>query len=142
MFNASHIHPMVVHFPIALIMVAFLADFLGLFIKKEKCLSVMGFYLLILGTLAAIVAWSTGYFFTSEMDGEPGKARELHELFATLTLISVIITLVFRFVIFRFKLINIRFKYGYMLLFFCAFILVSITGYLGGDLVMTYLLGM
>jgi uncharacterized membrane protein len=58
MLNTAHIHPMVVHFPIALIAAGFLAEVVSIFFRSEKCLSKTGFYLLVLGALAAIVAWS------------------------------------------------------------------------------------
>ena len=54
---------MIVHFPIALITVGFLAEVVSLFFKSEKCLSKTGFYLMILGALSAIAAWSTGQLF-------------------------------------------------------------------------------
>jgi hypothetical protein len=53
MFNSAHFHPMIVHFPVALILVGFLADVVFLFLKKELCLSKMGLYLMVLGTLKA-----------------------------------------------------------------------------------------
>jgi uncharacterized membrane protein len=43
MFTTSHFHPMLVHFPIALIMIGFLAEVISLFVKKEACLSFAGF---------------------------------------------------------------------------------------------------
>ena len=39
---------MIVHFPIALIIVGFFAEVVSLFFKSEKCLSKTGFYLMIL----------------------------------------------------------------------------------------------
>jgi uncharacterized membrane protein len=59
MFDTTHIHPMIVHFPIALIIVGFLADLIGILLKKEF-FSRTGFYLLILGTLGAVTAYITG----------------------------------------------------------------------------------
>lgn len=71
MFNTDHLHPMIVHFPVALIIVGFTAEVVSLFFKSEKCLSKTGFYLMILGTLAAIAAWLTGQLFTDHpYDGE------------------------------------------------------------------------
>src|ERR1035438_10099806 len=89
MISPTHLHPMVVHFPVALIIVGFAADFFALFLKKETWLEKAGFWLMLLGCLAAIVAFCTGYFFTSEMDGDPGIVRHRHELFAIFTLISI-----------------------------------------------------
>ena len=35
MIDTTHIHPMLVHFPIALLIVGLLADITGLFVKKS-----------------------------------------------------------------------------------------------------------
>jgi uncharacterized membrane protein len=56
MINSTHFHPMIVHFPIALITIGFTADVVSLFIRNEKCLSKTGFYLMVTGALAAIAA--------------------------------------------------------------------------------------
>ena len=45
MFNTSHLHPLLVHFPIALVMFGFLAEAASLLFKKEAWLSKAGFYL-------------------------------------------------------------------------------------------------
>ena len=80
MFDTSHLHPLLVHFPIALIIVGFFADVVFLFFKSEKCLSKTGFYLMVLGALAAIAAWTTGQLFTDEpSQGEIAKVFERHE---------------------------------------------------------------
>ncbi|HTX88465.1 MAG TPA: DUF2231 domain-containing protein, partial [Bacteroidales bacterium] len=131
LFDVSHIHPMVTHFPIAIIMVGFLADLVSLFFKKEKCLSRMGYYLAILGMLAAIAAWGTGYFLTSTMEGEAGDLRATHKLFATLTLITIIVATSFRSIIVYVKRDESNLKYVSIGLFFLAFLFVGYTGYLG-----------
>ncbi len=141
MIDTSHFHPMVVHFPIAIIIVGFLADITSLLFRKEKCLSTMGFYLEVLGVLAAIVAFGTGYFFTSPMDGEAGALRDRHELFATFTLVTIIIAAFFRILLVYLKKEESKLKYVAMGIFFLSFIFVSITGYLGGILVLEYLVG-
>jgi uncharacterized membrane protein len=56
MFPTSHFHPMLVHFPIALVAIGFIAELASVFIKKEICLTKVGFYLLIFGTLSALFA--------------------------------------------------------------------------------------
>ena len=75
MIPTEHFHPMLVHFPIALVMIGFLADLASLIIKKELCFPKISFYLLIIGTLGALAAVTTGYFFTSEMSGAAGDVR-------------------------------------------------------------------
>jgi uncharacterized membrane protein len=141
MFSTAHLHPMIVHFPIAIIIIGFLADLSSLIFSREKCLSVMGFYLEVVGMLATIAAFLTGYLFTSPMDGEAGIIREQHETFALLTLITIIIASCFRiFIVYR-KKEETSLKYLSLGIFFIAFVFVSITGYLGGSLVMDYLIG-
>ena len=142
MFTTSHLHPMLVHFPIALVMIGFLAELAFLFFKKEVSLSKMGYYLLIVGTLAALAAWLTGNFFTSEMDGAAGKARETHELFATITLVLLLATSVLRTTLLILKNENSALKALSLLLYALAAVSVSITGYLGGSLVYNFMLGL
>ena len=97
MLNTAHLHPMIVHFPIALIMVGFLAEVVSLFFKSEKCLSKTGFYLMILGTLAAIAAWSTGQLFTNEpTQGAVMQVFERHETGAFITMVTMILCSAFR----------------------------------------------
>jgi len=96
MFSTSHLHPMLVHFPIALVAIGFLAEFAFLLFKKEVCLTKMGLYLLVIGTLAACATWLSGDLFTSEMSGAAGEIRETHELLATITVVLLIATLVLR----------------------------------------------
>ena len=142
MFTTSHLHPMLVHFPIALVMIGFLAELAFLFFKKEVSLRKMGYYLLIIGTLATLAAWLTGNFFTSEMDGAAGKARETHELFATITLVLLLATSVLRTTLLIVKNENSALKTLSFFLYALAAVSVSITGYLGGTLVYNYMLGL
>ena len=81
MISTTHLHPMLVHFPIALVVFGFIAEIAAIYFKKEVCLSKAGYFLLIFGTLSAIVAWLTGNFFTAEMSGAAGEIKETHELF-------------------------------------------------------------
>jgi len=142
MFSTSHLHPLLVHFPIALVIFGFLAELAFLFFKKETNLSKMGYYMLIAGTLAAIAAWLTGNFFTSEMDGAAGKIREMHELFATITLGFLLVTSVLRSALLMLKYENPTLNIFAFILYELAAISVSITGYLGGSLVYNYMLGL
>jgi len=142
MFSTSHLHPMLVHFPIALVIFGFLAELAFLFFKKEVALGKMGYYLLILGTLFALAAWVTGNFFTSSMDGAAGKIKETHELFATITLILLLVTSILRTTLYILKNESSILKTLSFLLYALAAVSVSITGYLGGSLVYNYMLGL
>lgn len=92
MFDTSHLHQLIVHFPVALIIVGFFADVVSMFLKSEKCLSKTGSYLMVLGALAAIAAWGTGQIFTDEpSQGEIVKVFERNETGALITMILMII---------------------------------------------------
>ena len=142
MFDTSHFHPMIVHFPIALIVLGFLFDLFSLFITKEKCLSRVGLYLEVIGMFAAIAAFGTGYYLTSPMEGEAGILKDQHELFATLTLISIILATFFRLLLVYQKKEETYLKYAAMSLFLFAFVFVQITGFLGGNLVYGFMIGL
>jgi len=135
MITLSHFHPMMVHFPIAIITIGFITDIISMFYTKDACLSKMGYWLEVIGMAGAILAFGTGYFLTDPMDGEAGLIRDRHQLFATFTLITIIIGALFRIVLNYQKLDNSNLKYLSLGLFFISFILVSITGFLGGKLV-------
>jgi uncharacterized membrane protein len=133
---------MTVHFPIAIIFIGFLFDLFSLFIRKEKCLSRMGLYLEVIGMFAAIAAFGTGYYLTNPMEGEAGILRDKHQLFATLTLVSIILATFFRLLIVYQNKEETYLKYAAMSLFLLAFVFVQITGFLGGSLVFGYMVGL
>ena len=141
MFDTSHLHPMIVHFPIALITVGFIADVVFLFFKSEKCLSKTGFYLMVIGALAAIAAWSTGQLFTSEPNqGEIVSVFEKHETGALITIILMIIGATFRIWLVIMKKEESQLKwiaFGFYLLAFAA---VTYTGFMGGSMVYNFML--
>jgi uncharacterized membrane protein len=141
MFTTSHLHPMLVHFPIALVLVGFLAEIAALIFRKEAGLAKMGFYLLLIGTIAAISAWLSGNLFTAEMDGPGGQVKEYHELFANITLGLLLITSAIRIITLRQKSKNIKLKWVAFSLYALAAISVSITGFVGGKLVYEFMLG-
>ena len=140
MFDTSHLHPMLVHFPIALVLFGFLADIASLLFKKEFCLSKTGFYLLMIGTLAAIVTWLSGFIFTSDLSGAAGIRRETHELFATVTVILLIITSVFQIILMIKKAQTSGLRWIVLALYGLAAVSVAITGLYGGTLVYVYMM--
>jgi uncharacterized membrane protein len=140
MFNTSHLHPMLVHFPIALVVFGFLADAVYLFYKKEVCLSKTGFYLLILGTLGAIATWLSGFIFTSEMSGVAGTVRETHEILASVTVGLLLITSVLRIILQVKKIEKSGLKWIAFVLYGMAAVFVTLTGFYGGTLVYNYMM--
>lgn len=59
MISATHLHAMVVHFPIALLMAGFLSEVIAFFYKK-MFFRQAAFYLLLLGALGTIVSYLAG----------------------------------------------------------------------------------
>ena len=96
MFNTAHLHPLIVHFPIALLIAGFVADTVYLLYKKEVCLSKVGFYLMLAGTLGAVAAVLSGNFFTEDMTGSVEVIRERHETFANITMYVMIVASLLR----------------------------------------------
>ena len=140
MISITHLHPMLVHFPIALILWGFIADVASILFKKEVCLSKLGFYLLIFGTLTSFLALLTGVLFTSEMSGAAGAVKETHELFAWITVATTAIALAFRIFIKTKNKEHTQFKWVAFILYGLATISVSITGFWGGTLVYSYMM--
>ena len=140
MIPVTHLHPMLVHFPIALITFGFLAELAFLFFRKEISLTKTGYYLLMAGLLTGGLSWLTGNFFTPDMSGKLGEIKEIHALFATITVVLVLLTSIMRTYILVQKNENSNLKGVAFILYALATISVGITGFLGGELVYTYML--
>lgn len=142
MFDSSHFHPMIVHFPVALLAVGFFADVVSLFFsKKEPCLSKLGFYLMILGTLGAVAGYLTGEYFTQEMVGAAGELKENHELFAKITMYVMIAASVFRIFAVTTKRDKGILKWVVFVMYAIGTASVAYTGFLGGSLVYNFMIG-
>ncbi len=140
MISTSHFHPMLVHFPIALVVFGFISDLLALYFKKEACLPKLGFYLLMVGTLAALTAWLTGTLFTSEMSGTAGEVKEIHEIFAWLTLGALVVASALRIFLMVKNKDNAALKWAAFIFYGLSAIFVSVTGFYGGTLVYSYMM--
>lgn len=142
MFDISHLHPMIVHFPIALLIVGFLFDAISLFTKKEF-FSTAGFYLLILGTLGAVVAFFTGLNAGGGLSeaGSLKQALESHEGAAELALWLMVIAAVVRIALVLAKKYEGGFKYAALFLALIGVLAIARTGYYGGELVFRHAAG-
>ena len=142
MFNTDHLHPMIVHFPIALITVGFIAEVVSLFFKSEKCLSKTGFYLMVLGSLAAIAAWSSGHLFTEEpTQGEILKVFLRHKTGALITMILIVAGTIFRIWLMVKKKEDTHLKWIAFVFYLLAFFAVAFTGFMGGSIVYDFMIG-
>ena len=132
---------MIVHFPIALILTGFLADVVSLFFRNEKCLSKAGFYLMVLGAVSAIAAWTTGQLFTNEPgQGEILSIFEKHETGAIITMILMIIGAGLRIYLVRSKKEETSLKWVVFVIYLLAVGAVSFTGLMGGTMVYKYMM--
>jgi len=143
MFNPATFHPMVVHFPIALILAGILADIAFIVCKKEICFSKAGLYLMVLGTLGALAAVLTGEFLTSHPEeGEIMTIFEKHETGAWTTLIVMLVGLALRLYIVAAKKEQTLLKWVVFALFLVGAAAVSYTGFFGGTMVYEYMVGL
>jgi len=137
---ASHIHPMISHFPVVLIVTGFIAETLNKFRKQNFFLQNIGYYFQIIGTIAIILAVLTGLIFTDEPKGNASEIGELHERVAYFALGILIISTFFRYYINHKNIVNKKNLNISYILYLLSLIAITYTGLLGGILVYDYLL--
>lgn len=124
------LHPMLVHFPIALLFASVALDWAGYWIKHPN-LTRAGFYVLMLGALGAGVAALTG---PDHVTGDASVMSLLadHQNFASLTVALAVSMTAVRFL----TVGGIRGSWALLYLLFTLLLLVTVTlaGYYGGEL--------
>ena len=141
MFTATHLHAMIVHFPVALVLVAFVSELAGIFLKK-KFYQQVSLYILVLAALGAIAAFITGDIAGDGMDGGSlQQALVVHKQAATLTLVFTIIAAGAKIILALMKKEMRWLKILAFILLFAAAGSVARTGYLGGQLVFKHAAG-
>jgi uncharacterized membrane protein len=142
MFDLTTLHPLIIHFPIALLIVGLIADITGAIWKKEFY-SRAGFYLLITGTLGVIAAYFSGNYASEGLieAGSLKYALETHESAATLTLWTMIIVSVVRIVLVALKKFKGVLQWVSVFLFLLGALSIVRTGHLGGQLVYRHAAG-
>ncbi len=142
MIDTQHLHPMIVHFPIALLIFGLLADSVGLFFKKDF-FSKAGFYLMIFGTLGVVAAYISGNL-AGEGVTEAGplkQALETHEGAAELSVWIMAIAAVARISFVALKKYTGILKWTAFALFLLGVLSIARTGYYGGELVYKHAAG-
>ncbi|MGL2962213.1 DUF2231 domain-containing protein [Flavobacterium sp. RSB2_4_14] len=135
MISSTHLHAMVIHFPIAILIIGFLSELIGLFFKKTF-FNQVAFYLLLVGTIGTIVSYLSGDAAGEGMEeGTLGKAIGMHEEAAIIALWLTIATAVVYIAIFIFKYNQRWAKIMSVILFAAVVGAIARTGYLGGQLV-------
>jgi uncharacterized membrane protein len=135
MISATHLHAMVVHFPIALLIVGFLSELIA-FIFKKSFFRQAALYLLLIGTLGTIASYVVGNTAGEGIEESPlAKAMKLHEQAATIALwLTGFTAAVYLFIAF-FKYQKSWARIASVVLFAAVIGSISRTGYLGGQLV-------
>ncbi len=137
----TNIHPIIVHFPIALLITGFGLMTLSLLFRKGDSTRLLSgfnlyaaaYYLLVLGALSVVVALCSGYFFTQPMAGPLGDMRQTHfEMAAITAVVSLLAAVVYT--VYAIKQRRSWFIVGYAL-YLIAVVLIGYTGHLGGQIV-------
>lgn len=135
MITATHLHAMLIHFPIALLIIGFLSELTALISKKEF-FKKAAFYLLLIGALGTTASYLSGNAAGKGIEaGSLKKAIELHEQAATISLWLTIITVITYLTI---AIVNYKKRWARIVsvMLFAALIgFIARTGYLGGQLV-------
>lgn len=135
MISATHLHAMVIHFPIALILIGFIFEIISIF-SKQIFFKQSSLALLIIGTVGVIIAYFSGNAAGDGMEeGSMARAMKLHEQAATFALWISIVTAVYYSLNFFLKINTLWIKIVGIILFTLSVAAISRTGYLGGQLV-------
>ncbi|MBI3756267.1 MAG: DUF2231 domain-containing protein [Deltaproteobacteria bacterium] len=132
------VHPMIVHFPIALLIMSVFLDFLKLATKKDS-FETSAFQVLILGVLGSIAAVIFGLLAEDAATKRPGiaDAIETHETLAFITAAAFITLLVTRYLFTRKNNFSKARPY-YLIVSTAGIVILLTTAYYGGQLVYEY----
>lgn len=131
----STIHPMVVHFTIAVNYLTLLVGVIGLFRQKDTFFARSFFYLLILSILATIAAGVAGVISEFYISHIPNGAKPLlpvHKRDGELTGVFLVFSFIAQTFLGR---LTQRVSWAAVVLCLISTILVSVTGHLGGTMV-------
>ncbi|CAN5874508.1 hypothetical protein BH11BAC4_BH11BAC4_23280 [soil metagenome] len=135
MITATHLHAMLIHFPIALLLVGFLSEVISL-ITKKAFFKNAAIYLLLLGALGTTASYLSGNVAGEGIEaGALKNAIELHEQAATTSLWLSIITAIIYLVVALTKYKKVWTSVVSVVLFTAMIFSIARTGYLGGQLV-------
>ena len=137
-----NLHPIIVHFPIALLLTSVFFDFLAL-LKPQSALQPAAFYLLVLGVVFGIWAGISGDSAARTLSESHHfhPDIQIHADFGNGTIwLSILLLLCRTYFTIRRRFFS-GFKIAYLILSLVTASLLSITGYLGGKLVFEHGLG-
>ncbi len=131
------LHPLIIHFPIGLLLVAPVLIVLSLFMKKNgRSFAMAALVVMVLGTTATFVAVSTGEAAGELAERTPAVSKVLEhheELAETTRIIFTVLTLVYAVILFGPKLLRKELDRVPM----AALTLVFLLFYMAGSVVLT-----
>ena len=142
----TSIHPIVVHFPIALFLTGFALDVIGHLFQRET-LKRMGLILIVLGALGALAAMFTGQLAEESVEerlsGAGERVLDTHEDLGKLTAYLLLAVAAIRLMLATSWLSRWRLAAGavlaiYLMLGGVGVGALTATGYYGGELVYRY----
>jgi len=142
----TNIHPIVVHFPIALFITGLVMDVIGHLFQKETAKKI-GLVLVVLGAVGALAAMVTGNFAEEQVEDRLSRAGkqvlDRHEDLGKLTTYLLLVVAAIRVLIATGWLNRWRFVAGAALAIYLIAGVIGLgtlimTGYYGGELVYQY----
>jgi len=136
-----NLHPLIVHFPIALIFVILACDFIGFFMKRDFYLKI-GSVITIFALVGGLAALLSGILAEETVEKSIGSAHDLlerHELMGYMYIGVLAAMAIFRFAIGK-RLFG-RLGLIALLLSLIASGIVAYGGYLGGEMVYAHGVG-
>ncbi len=142
MLDLTHLHPMIVHFPIALLIVGFVCECVGIVFKK-KLFTDSALLLLVIGALGAVAAFLSGKYAGEGLieAGTLKQAVETHEQAAELSMWLAVAATIFRVVLAFLKRYSGPLRWISLALFFAVVLAIARTGFYGGELVFKHAAG-
>ncbi len=141
MFNIAHVHPMLVHFPLALLPTAIATQFLALVkgqrLCERKCIPTTGLALFVLSAVTATIAAVFGDIALDAAitSGIPTASLETHEELGQLSAIILSAMAIFEIWFYRQQNSNLRASWIMWLTGLVVLIIVLTTAWFGGQLV-------
>ncbi len=135
-----NLHPLFVHFPIVLLLLAAVAQSSVLFFPTNTQLKWLSFSLIVSATVGAFIACKTGVHISGDADEKAFPIFETHKLLANITYWTSIFAALVR-------LISLKWyskkwvEYAIMGILFVAAVLVTITAHHGAQMVYIYGIG-
>ncbi len=128
------LHPLIVHFPIVLLIVAFFTQLFGFFVYKDA-LNMLTLVFMIIGTIGAIAAANFFHPHTDGLTAAAQKVLELHETYAEYTVLASVIGTLLKAVSLLFFKRKFIVELIAALFIFMSVISVSVTGHYGAQLI-------